>query len=67
MNLPEWKQNKTAIIKKVNKPLLNQPLSQFIEEKAKPLDEKIMLVNEAIRSKENTYMKLNQTKDGSII
>ena len=64
--LLEWKQNKTTIIKKMNKPLLNQPLSQFIEENAKPLDEKIMLVNEAIRSRENTYVKLKQTHDGSI-
>ena len=65
--LPEWKKNKATIIKKANKPLLNQPLSQFIEEKAKPLDAKIIAINEAIMSRENTYVKLKQTKDGSII
>jgi TnpA family transposase len=46
---------------------LNQPLSQFIEEKAKPLDKKIMSINEAIMSGENTYVKLKQAKDSSTI
>lgn len=65
--LPEWKKNKPAIIRKINKPLLNKPLSHFIEEKAKPLDEKLIAVNEAIMSRENTYVKLKQIKDGSTI
>lgn len=63
--LPDWKKNKSIIIRKVNKPLLNRPLNQFIEEKAKPLDEKIMAVNEAIARGENDYVKLKQSKDGS--
>lgn len=65
--LPEWTKNKSAVIRKVNKPLLNQPLSQFIEEKAKPLDKKIIDVNEAIASGENPYVKLKRNKDGSTI
>lgn len=65
--LPDWQENKSTIIRRVNKPLLNQPLSQFIEEKAKPLDKKIITVNEAITNGENTYVKLKQSKDGSMI
>jgi TnpA family transposase len=65
--LPEWKNNKITILKKVNKPLLNQPLAEFIENNAKPLDKKILAVNEAIASGENTYVNLKQTKDGSTV
>lgn len=65
--LPEWKKIKSEVLRKVNKPLLNQPLSQFIEEKARPLDEKIIAVNEAITNGKNTYIKLKNNKDGSTI
>ena len=53
---------KSCTLKKINKPLLNQPLAEFIEKNAKPLDEKIIAVNEAIASGENAYVKLKQTK-----
>ncbi|MBX3710290.1 MAG: hypothetical protein KF702_11205 [Gammaproteobacteria bacterium] len=65
--LPNWQKNKSTIIRKANKPLLNQRLSQFIEEKAKPLDEKIIVINEAIKIGDNPYVKLKQKKDGSTI
>lgn len=65
--ISNWQNDKSTIIKKANKPLLNQPLSQFIEEKAKPLDEKIMAINEAIKSGDNVHVKLKHTKDGSTI
>lgn len=65
--LPNWQQNKSAVLLKLNRPLLNSPLKQFIEEKAKPLDEKIILINEAIRSGENPYLKVKQQEDGSRI
>lgn len=65
--LPQWKKIKPTVLRQVNKPLLNQPLSQFIEEKAKPLDDKIIAVNEAILSGKNPYVKLKQNKDGSTI
>ncbi len=65
--LPNWQKSKSTIIRKANKPLLNQPLSQFIEEKAKPLDEKIIAINEAIKIGDNPHIKLKQKKDGSTI
>jgi TnpA family transposase len=65
--LPEWEKVKSTVLRKVNKPLLNHPLSQFIEEKAKPLDEKIIAVNEAIASGENAYVKLKHNKDDTIL
>ena len=65
--VPEWQKNKATILKKVSKPLLNQPLSQFIEENAKPLDKKILELNEAIANKENFYVKQKQTKDNNVI
>jgi TnpA family transposase len=65
--LPSWQKTKFTIIKKANKRLLNQPLSQFIEEKAKPLDEKISAINEAIKSGDNAHVKLKQTRDGATI
>lgn len=65
--IPDWKKVKSTVLKKVNKPLLNLPLSRFIEEKAKPLDEKIMAINGAIANGENHYVKLKKDKDGSTI
>lgn len=65
--LPDWHNNKVTTLKKINKPLLNQPLAEFIENNAKPLDEKILAVNEAIASGENPYVKLKQTKEGSTV
>jgi len=65
--LPQWQNNKVTILKNINKPLLNHPVSKFIEENAKPLDQKIIAVNEAIASGENPYVKIKQKKDGSII
>lgn len=63
--LPEWNKVKSVVLREVNKPLLNEPLSRFIEEQAKPLDEKIMAINEAIASGNNTHVKLKQSKEGS--
>ncbi len=63
--LQNWQQNKSAVLKKVNRPLLNFPLQQFIDEKAKPLDDKIILINEAINSGENAYLKVKLQQDGS--
>jgi TnpA family transposase len=65
--IPDWKENKPTILKQVNKPLLNESLQNFIDENAKPLDEKIILLNEAIASKENSYVKVKQMKDESVI
>ena len=65
--LPEWEKTKRKVLRKVNNPFLNQSFNQFIEEKAKPLDEKIISVNEAILSGENSYVKLKTKKDGSTI
>ena len=64
--LPKWEDHKITILKKINKPLLNQSLTEFIEKNAKPLDEKIIAVNEAIVNGENSYVKLKQTKEGTI-
>lgn len=63
--LPEWKKIKKKVLRQVNRPLLNQPLSKFIEEKAKPLDDKIMAINEAIHNGENSYIRLKYDKSGS--
>jgi len=63
--LPEWAKVKKKVLRQVNRPLLNQPLSKFIEEKAKPLDDKIMAINEAICSGENSYVRLKFDKSGS--
>lgn len=65
--LADWQVNKVTILKKINKPLLNQPLSEFIEKNAKPLDERIMAVNQAITTGDNPYVKLKQAKDGATI
>ena len=65
--LPDWQVNKVTILKKINKPLFNQPLSEFIEKNAKPLDERIMAVNQAITTGDNPYVKLKQAKDGTAI
>ncbi|MBF0366616.1 MAG: Tn3 family transposase [Oligoflexia bacterium] len=65
--LSDWQKNKTSILKKTNRRLLNQSLQQFIEEKARPLDKKIRLVNEAIANKDNPYVKTKQAKDGTTI
>ncbi|MBF0363841.1 MAG: transposase [Oligoflexia bacterium] len=51
----------------MNRPLLNRSLNRFIEEKARPLDAKIIAVNEAIASKNNPHVNLKQKKDGSTI
>ena len=65
--LPEWEKVKRAVLRKINKPLLNNPSSKFIEEKAKPLDDKIIAVNKAIASGENPYVKIRKDKDGNTI
>ncbi|MBF0298692.1 MAG: Tn3 family transposase [Oligoflexia bacterium] len=65
--LPNWEEKKSVILKRLNKPLLNCSLEKFIKERATPLDQKIIAVNEEITSGNNHYVKLKKEKDGSII
>lgn len=63
--IQKWPDNKNHIIRKINRPLLNQPLIEFIIEKAKPLDDKIIAVNEAILEGKNPDLKIKKSKDGT--
>jgi TnpA family transposase len=63
--LPNWEKEKKSVIKKLNKPLLTLPFSEFIFEKAKPLDEKIIRINEDIRSGKIDHVKIKVQKDGT--
>lgn len=65
--LPNWSEEKKAVLKKLSNRRLDQSVEQFIEEKAKPLDKKIIEVNEAIQNGENSDIKIKTAKDGSII
>ena len=63
--IQKWPENKTKVIQKINRPLLNQPLTEFIMEKGKPLDDKIVAVNEAILEGKNPDLKVKKAKDGT--
>lgn len=65
--LPNWTKEKAVVLKKLSNPGLEQTLDQFIEEKAKPLDKKIIEINEAIQNGQNPDVKIKTAKDGSII
>lgn len=65
MLLPTWQKTKKSIIKKLDRPLLTMPLTQFLHEKTKPLDERIMRINDEIRSGKNEHIKIKTLKDGS--
>ena len=65
--LPNWLNEKEAVLKKLSNPRLDQSVDQFIEEKAKPLDKKIIEINEAIQNGQNPDVKIKTAKDGSII
>lgn len=65
MLLANWKKNKRTVLKTLNKPRLNQSMDEFIEQKAKPLDRKIILVNEEILNGNNPHIKIKSEKDGS--
>ena len=53
------------IISKLNRPLLNEPLSQFIEDRAKPLDARILRINKDIADGSNAHVKVTHHKDGT--
>jgi TnpA family transposase len=63
--IQEWPTNKKRVIRKINRPMLRQPLSDFIVDKARPLDKKITEVNEAIIEGNNPVVKIKIAKDGS--
>ena len=65
--IPNWEKNKKTTLKKLNNKKLSQSIDQFIEEKIKPLDKKILEVNAAIESGENTAIKVKHAKDGGRI
>jgi TnpA family transposase len=65
--LPNWLNEKEAVLKKLSTPRLDQSVDQFIEEKAKPLDKKIIAINEAIQNGQNPDVKIKTAKNGSII
>lgn len=65
--LPNWLHEKEAVLKKLSNPRLDQSVDQFIEEKAKPLDKKIIEINETIQNGQNPDVKIRTAKDGSII
>jgi|GEM_PF-7052765 len=65
--LPNWLNEKEAVLKKLSNPRLDQSVDQFIEEKAKPLDKKIIAINEAIQNGQNPDVKIKTAKNGSII
>lgn len=65
MLLPNWEKTKKSILKKLDKPLLTMPFTQFIDERAKPLDERILRINEEITSGKNGHVKIKILKDGS--
>jgi hypothetical protein len=63
--LQNWKERKGEILAKLNRPFLNKPFSEFIAERANPLDARIRRVNEAIKNGENKAVKIKSNKDGS--
>jgi len=63
--LQEWPENKARVIRKINRPILSRPLTEFIIEKARPLDDKIIEVNEAIIEGKNPDIKVKTAKDGT--
>jgi len=63
--IQQWHKNKTKVLHKISKPRLNEPLKTFIHDKAKPLDKKIFLMNEAIYGGRNPDVKIKTSKDGS--
>lgn len=65
MLLPDWQQTKKSVVKKLDRPLLTMPFVQFIEEKAKPLDERIIRINEDIRLGKNDSVRIKKMKNGS--
>lgn len=65
--VPDWAKDKNKIIHQIGNPKLSQSVEQFIEEKAKPLDKKIIEVNEAIQAGDNKAVKIKTAKDGSVI
>lgn len=64
--IQKWPEKKSGIIRRINRPLLSQPLTEFIIEKGEPLDDKIIAVNEAILDGENPDLKIKKTKDGDL-
>lgn len=65
--IQEWPKNKNQVIHKINRPMLSQPLIEFINKKARPLDDKIIRVNEAIIDGSNNDVKIKTAKDGSFL
>lgn len=65
MLLPNWQKTKKLVIKKLDRPLLTEPFTQFIDERAKPLDDRIMRINEDIKSGSNSHLRIKTLNDGS--
>lgn len=63
--LPNWQDTKHDVIAKLNRPLLNEPLSQFIEARATPLDARILRINKDIADGSNAQVKVTHHKDGT--
>ena len=62
----KWPKNRDKVLRKINKPKLSQSINAFINEKAKPLDKKIILLNEAILDDNNSPgVKIKAGKNGT--
>lgn len=64
--IKDWTHNKPKLLKQLKREKLNQSTSDFIRDIVEPLDEKIILVNEAIQSGENADVNIKNEKNGDI-
>jgi TnpA family transposase len=65
--VPGWKKDKNKIIRSTNRKRLQAPLSDFITDVVKPLDDKIIRVNDEISSGNNPNVKIKTDTDGNKI
>ena len=63
--ISQWPKTKSKVLRKLDNPRLNHSFDKFIHNKAKPLDEKITTINEAICEGNNSDVKIKTAKDGS--
>ncbi len=63
--LPNWHEQKNDILTKLNRPFLNRPFSEFIEEKARPINSSIKRIHTAIIKGEADFIKVKNHKDGT--
>jgi TnpA family transposase len=64
--IQQWPKTKPQVLGRLNKPNLSQAFNEFINEKARPLDEKIILLNEAIDAGNNPDVKIKKAKNGTV-